>query len=54
MDAVRNMQVAEDLHEFRLTSNVFVNWHRYVCKQNMIEMSKMKLAEKHYNKYDTL
>lgn len=51
MESIRNMQVAEDLYDLRLTSNIFIHWYRYVCKQIVLEGHKMKIAEKHHKRY---
>nr|CAI5866380.1 unnamed protein product [Callosobruchus analis] len=46
----RNNQVSEDYYEFKLTSTVFIYWHRYTCKQIVLESKKLEVAEKHYNR----
>ncbi|XP_066260537.1 coiled-coil domain-containing protein 191 [Euwallacea similis] len=47
MESIRALQVAEDLHDFRLTSNTFIHWHRYVCRQIMLDHASNKIAMKH-------
>ncbi|XP_066155972.1 coiled-coil domain-containing protein 191 isoform X2 [Euwallacea fornicatus] len=49
-ESVRALQVAEDLHDFRLTSNTFIHWHRYVCKQIMLDRKRSEIAMKHNNR----
>ncbi|XP_018576015.1 coiled-coil domain-containing protein 191 [Anoplophora glabripennis] len=46
----RNMQVAEDLYDFRLTSNTFIYWHRYVCSLFTLQSKQLKLAESRYRR----
>nr|CAH7755873.1 unnamed protein product [Callosobruchus chinensis] len=49
-ESTRNTQVAEDYYEFKLTSTVFIYWHRYTCKQIVLEYKKLEIARKHYNR----
>ncbi|XP_072378211.1 uncharacterized protein [Diabrotica undecimpunctata] len=51
IESIRNMQVAEDLYDFRLTSNVFIHWNRYVCIEFMKQHKMMKKAESHYKRW---
>lgn len=44
------MQVAQDLYDFRLTSNTFIYWHRYVCSQITLRNKQSKIAEGHYKR----
>ncbi|KAG5897473.1 hypothetical protein JTB14_031099 [Gonioctena quinquepunctata] len=48
VESTRNTQVAEDLYDFRLTSNTFIHWHRYVCTEIMSQDKNIKKAAKHY------
>lgn len=50
LECVRSLQVAEDLYDFRLMSNTFIYWHRYICKELMIQYKKEKIATKHNNR----
>uniref|UniRef100_A0AAR5PN76 Sfi1 spindle body domain-containing protein n=1 Tax=Dendroctonus ponderosae TaxID=77166 RepID=A0AAR5PN76_DENPD len=50
LESVRSMQVAEDIYDFRLTCNTFTNWHRFVCKQVMLESKRTAISLKHYNR----
>lgn len=49
---VRALQVAEDWYDFKLTNNTFVHWHRYVCKQVMLDRKKNQIAERHNSRYN--
>ncbi|CAH1998929.1 unnamed protein product [Acanthoscelides obtectus] len=49
-ESTRNTQVAEDYYEFKLSSNIFIYWHRYTCKQIMLEHKKLEIAAKHFCK----
>ncbi|XP_056634635.1 merozoite surface protein 9 [Diorhabda sublineata] len=49
-ESIRNMQVAEDFFDFRLTSNIFIHWNRYVCIQYMREHKNLKIAETHFKR----
>nr|CAH7762288.1 unnamed protein product [Callosobruchus chinensis] len=49
-ESTRNTQVAEDYYEFKLTSTVFIYWHRYTCKQIVLEYKKLEIARKHFNR----
>ncbi|KAJ8928029.1 hypothetical protein NQ314_019440 [Rhamnusium bicolor] len=44
------MQVAEDFFDFRLTSNTFIHWHRYMCTQIILQHKQIKIADIHYNR----
>ncbi|XP_074029729.1 uncharacterized protein isoform X2 [Leptinotarsa decemlineata] len=50
LESTRNMQAAEDLYDFRLISNTFINWNRYICKQFLVRDRNMKKAAKHYER----
>ncbi|KAJ8938707.1 hypothetical protein NQ318_007995 [Aromia moschata] len=50
IENVRNMQVAEDVYDFRLVSNTFNHWQRYICAQIILEDKYMKKAERHYKR----
>lgn len=51
LETVRNMQVAEDIYDLRLTSNVFIHWNRYTCLQFMQQQRKIQKADKHYGRW---
>ncbi|GJQ75765.1 hypothetical protein Trydic_g17836 [Trypoxylus dichotomus] len=46
----QSMQVAEDLYDMKLQSKLFTLWHIQTCRQQMIEVKNLQLAEKHYNR----
>ncbi|KAI4453224.1 hypothetical protein MML48_scaffold00002783 [Holotrichia oblita] len=46
----QSMQVAEDLYDMRLQSRAFIQWHRNVCRQQMIEFKHSQIAERHYKR----
>ncbi|KAJ8920181.1 hypothetical protein NQ315_011842 [Exocentrus adspersus] len=50
IESVRNMQVAEDVYDFRLVSNTFIHWHRHVCSQIMLQDKLLKVAKRHYER----
>ncbi|KAF7279951.1 hypothetical protein GWI33_006577 [Rhynchophorus ferrugineus] len=50
LNCIRSRQVAEDFYDFKLIHIFFVHWHRYVCKQAMIEHKKLQIAKQHHNR----
>ncbi|CAG9761157.1 unnamed protein product [Ceutorhynchus assimilis] len=48
LDCKLEMQVAEDYYDMWLTIHTFNRWHRYACKQIMLERNKIEIAKKHY------
>ncbi|KAJ8976197.1 hypothetical protein NQ317_002247 [Molorchus minor] len=54
IESKRNMQVAEDIYDLQLTSNVFNHWNRYVCSQFILQHKRMKKAESHHNRLGRL
>ncbi|KAL1497294.1 hypothetical protein ABEB36_008283 [Hypothenemus hampei] len=50
LEATRKMQVAEDMYDVKLTLHTFIHWHRFTCKQIMLQKKKTDISIKHNNR----